>query len=123
MCCSLRTNPIVFAYHGHPSLIHQLTYRRTTHHNLHVHGYKEEETTTMPFDMAVRNDIDHFHLIKDVINRVSSLGQRAARLTQIIQDKLIDHQRYIRQHCENMREIRDGNWGASQTGKRGPARK
>ena len=118
-----KDKPIVFAYHGYPSLIHQLTYRRTNHHNLHVRGYKEEGTTTTPFDMAVRNDIDRFHLAKDVVDRVSSLGPRAAYLTQIIRDKLIDHQRYIRQHGEDMPEIRDWKWGARETGKMGPGRK
>ena len=97
-----KDKPIIFAYHGYPSLIHQLTYRRTNHHNLHVRGYKEEGTTTTPFDMAVRNDIDRFHLVKDVVDRVPSLGPRAAYLTQIIRDKLIDHKRYIRQHGEDM---------------------
>ncbi len=118
-----RDKPIVFAYHGYPSLIHHLTYRRTNHHNLHVRGYKEEGTTTTPFDMAVLNDIDRFHLVKDVVDRVPSLGPRAAYLTQIIRDKLIDHQRYIRQHGEDMPEIRDWKWGARGTGKTGPARK
>jgi xylulose-5-phosphate/fructose-6-phosphate phosphoketolase len=105
-----KDKPIIFAFHGYPSLIHQLTYRRTNHHNLHVRGYKEEGTTTTPFDMAVRNDIDRFHLVKDVVDRVSSLGPRAAYLTQIIRDKLIDHQRYIRQHGEDMPEIRNWKW-------------
>jgi len=118
-----RDKPIVFAYHGYPSLIHHLTYRRTNHHNLHVRGYKEEGTTTTPFDMAVLNDIDRFHLVKDVVDRVSSLGPRAAYLTQIIRDKLIDHQRYIRQHGEDMPEIRDWKWGARETAKTGPGRK
>jgi xylulose-5-phosphate/fructose-6-phosphate phosphoketolase len=118
-----RDKPIVFAYHGYPSLIHHLTYRRTNHHNLHVRGYKEEGTTTTPFDMAVLNDIDRFHLVKDVVDRVPSLGPRAAYLTQIIRDKLIDHQRYIRQHGEDMPEIRDWKWGARETGKTDPARK
>ncbi|MGK2924233.1 MAG: phosphoketolase family protein [Lysobacterales bacterium] len=118
-----RDKPIVFAYHGYPSLIHHLTYRRTNHHNLHVRGYKEEGTTTTPFDMAVLNDLDRFHLAKDVVDRVPSLGPRAAYLTQIIRDKLIDHQRYIRQHGEDMPEIRDWKWDAGETGKTGPARK
>jgi xylulose-5-phosphate/fructose-6-phosphate phosphoketolase len=109
-----RDRPIVFAYHGYPSLVHQLTYRRTNHHNLHVRGYKEEGTITTPFDMAVRNDIDRFHLVKDVVDRVSSLGPRAAYLTQIIRDKLIDHQRYIRQHGEDMPEIRDWKWSSPE---------
>ncbi len=118
-----KDKPIVFAYHGYPSLIHHLTYRRTNHHNLHVRGYKEEGTTTTPFDMAVRNDIDRFHLVKDVVDRVPSLGPRAAYLTQIIRDKLIDHERYIRQHGEDMPEIRDWKWGARETGKTGLPRK
>jgi xylulose-5-phosphate/fructose-6-phosphate phosphoketolase len=118
-----KDKPIVFAFHGYPSLIHQLTYRRTNHHNLHVRGYKEEGTTTTPFDMLVRNDIDRFHLVKDVVDRVPSLGARAAYLTEIIRDKLIDHQRYIRQHGEDMPEIRDWKWGGKETGKTGAARR
>jgi xylulose-5-phosphate/fructose-6-phosphate phosphoketolase len=118
-----RDKPIIFAYHGYASLIHRLTYRRTNHHNLHVRGYKEEGTTTTPFDMAVRNDIDRFHLVKDVIDRVSRLGPRGAHLIQTIRDKLIDHQRYIRQHGEDMPEIRDWKWGARKTRKTGTARR
>ena len=102
--------PIVFAYHGYPSLIHQLTYRRTNHANLHVRGYKEEGTTTTPFDMAVLNDIDRFHLAKDVINRVPGLGSQAAYLSQLIRDKLTEHAQYIRQHGEDMPEIREWTW-------------
>ena len=103
--------PIIFAYHGYPWLIHRLTYRRTNHPNLHVRGYKEEGTTTTPFDMVVRNDMDRFHLVSDVVDRVSRMGSRAAYLTQIIRDKLIDHNRYIRQYGEDMPEIRDWQWG------------
>ncbi len=103
--------PIVFAYHGYPSLIHQLTYRRTNHANLHVRGYKEEGTTTTPFDMVVLNDMDRFHLAQDVIDRVPGLGARAATLTQFIRDKLIEHKQYIRQYGEDMPEIRDWKWG------------
>ena len=113
-----KDKPIVFAYHGYPSLIHRLTYRRTNHHNLHVRGYKEEGTTTTPFDMAVLNDIDRFHLVKDVIDRVPRLGAGAANLTKMIRDKLIDHQRYIRQYGEDQPEIRNWKWGASETGKK-----
>jgi xylulose-5-phosphate/fructose-6-phosphate phosphoketolase len=108
--------PIVFAYHGYPSLIHRLAYRRRNHPNLHVRGYKEEGTTTTPFDMAVRNDIDRFHLVKDVVDRVPRLSPRAAYLSQIIRDKLIDHNRYIRQYGEDMPEIRDWRWGATEKG-------
>ena len=108
-----KDKPIVFAYHGYPSLIHQLTYRRTNHDNLHVRGYKEEGTTTTPFDMVVLNDIDRFHLVKDVVDRVPGLGERGAYLTQIIRDKLLDHKRYIQQYGEDMPEIRNWKWGAT----------
>jgi xylulose-5-phosphate/fructose-6-phosphate phosphoketolase len=115
--------PIIFAYHGYASLIHRLTYRRTNHPNLHVRGYKEEGTTTTPFDMAVRNDIDRFHLVKDVIDRVSCLGPRGAHLIQTIRDKLLDHQRYIRQHGEDLPEIRNWKWSAGKTHKTRKARR
>ncbi|HNP35808.1 MAG TPA: phosphoketolase family protein, partial [Woeseiaceae bacterium] len=102
--------PIIFAYHGYPWLIHRLTYRRTNHKNLHVRGYKEEGTTTTPFDMAVRNDIDRFHLAGDVIDRVPSLGYVAAYAKQRIRDKLIEHRQYINTHGEDMPEIRNWRW-------------
>jgi xylulose-5-phosphate/fructose-6-phosphate phosphoketolase len=102
--------PIVFAYHGYPWLIHRLTYRRHNHGNLHVRGYKEEGTTTTPFDMCVLNDIDRFHLVMDVIDRVPSLGYRAAHLRQLMRDKLIEHKQYIHQHGEDMPEVRDWVW-------------
>lgn len=102
--------PIIFAYHGYPWLIHRLTYRRNNHRNLHVRGYKEEGTTTTPFDMAVRNDIDRFHLVGDVIDRVPSLGYVAAYAKQLIRDKLIEHRQYITEHGEDMPEIRDWRW-------------
>jgi xylulose-5-phosphate/fructose-6-phosphate phosphoketolase len=102
--------PIIFAYHGYPWLIHRLTYRRTNHKNLHVRGYKEEGTTTTPFDMAVRNDLDRFHLVSDVIDRVPTLGSRAAHVKQLMRDKLIEHRQYIVEHGEDMPEIRDWKW-------------
>ncbi|TCV85116.1 phosphoketolase family protein [Sulfurirhabdus autotrophica] len=102
--------PIIFAYHGYPWLIHRLTYRRTNHNNLHVRGYKEEGTTTTPFDMAVRNDLDRFHLVSDVIDRVPKLGYRAAHLKQIMRDKLIEHKAYITTYGEDMPEIRNWKW-------------
>jgi xylulose-5-phosphate/fructose-6-phosphate phosphoketolase len=102
--------PIIFAYHGYPWLIHRLTYRRTNHKSLHVRGYKEEGTTTTPFDMAVRNDLDRFHLVEDVIDRVPKLGYLAAYAKQAVANRLIEHAQYIRKHGEDMPEIRDWTW-------------
>ena len=102
--------PIIFAYHGYPWLIHRLTYRRTNHRNLHVRGYKEEGTTTTPFDMTVLNDLDRFHLAQDVIDRVPRLADRAGRLKQMLRDRLIDHRQYIERHGEDMPEIREWKW-------------
>jgi xylulose-5-phosphate/fructose-6-phosphate phosphoketolase len=102
--------PVIFAYHGYPWLIHRLTYKRTNHDNLHVRGYKEEGTTTTPFDMCVLNDLDRFHLVIDVIDRVPSLGYKAAYLKQEMQNRLIEHTHYVREHGEDMPEIRDWAW-------------
>ena len=103
--------PMIFAYHGYPWLIHRLTYRRTNHANLHVRGYKEEGTTTTPFDMAVRNDMDRFHLAADVIDRVPGLGANAAHVKQLIRDILLDHKEYITQRGEDMPLVQDWRWG------------
>jgi xylulose-5-phosphate/fructose-6-phosphate phosphoketolase len=111
-----KDKPIVFAFHGYPWLIHRLTYRRTNHKNLHVRGYKEEGTTTTPFDMVVLNDLDRFHLVEDVIDRVPQLGARAAYFKQAIRDKLIEHKQYIEQHGEDMAEITGWRWAAEARG-------
>lgn len=102
--------PIIFAYHGYPWLIHRLTYRRTNHGNLHVRGYKEEGTTTTPFDMVVLNTLDRFHLVMDVANRVPKLQPQAAHIKQRMRDKLNAHTQYIHLHGEDMPEIRDWTW-------------
>ncbi|AGS39629.1 phosphoketolase [Cycloclasticus zancles] len=102
--------PVIFAYHGYPWLIHRLTYRRLCHHHLHVRGYKEEGTTTTPFDMAVLNDLDRFHLVEDVIDQLPKLGADAAYIKQLMRDKLIEHKNYIVQYGEDMAEIRDWKW-------------
>jgi xylulose-5-phosphate/fructose-6-phosphate phosphoketolase len=105
-----KDKPIIFNYHGYPWLIHRLTYRRTNHDNLHVRGYKEEGTTTTPFDMAVLNDIDRFNLVTDVLDRVPSLARDAAYGKQAMRDKLIEHEHYIHEHGEDMPEIREWQW-------------
>ncbi|NLE29353.1 MAG: phosphoketolase family protein [Phycisphaerae bacterium] len=102
--------PIIFAFHGYPWLIHRLTYRRTNHKNLHVRGYKEEGTTTTPFDMTVVNDLDRYHLVEDVIDRVPSLSSHAAYTRQWVRDKLVEHKEYIREHGEDMPEVCDWKW-------------
>lgn len=102
--------PVIFAYHGYATLIHRLTYRRTNHKNFHVRGYKEEGTTTTPFDMVVMNDMDRFHLVMDVIDRVPGLGQRAARVHQHMLDKRAEHRAYTRENGEDLPEVRDWVW-------------
>jgi xylulose-5-phosphate/fructose-6-phosphate phosphoketolase len=106
-----KDKPIIFAFHGYPWLIHRLTYRRTNHDNLHVRGYKEEGTTTTPFDMCVLNDLDRYHLVQDVIDRLPQLGARAAYVKQAIRDALIDHKEYIYEHGEDSPEISGWTWG------------
>ena len=108
-----KDKPIIFAYHGYPWLIHRLTYRRTNHRNLHVRGYKEEGTTTTPFDMVVLNDLDRFHLAGDVIDRLPELGARAAYAKQAIRDHLLDHKTYIHRYGEDMPEVRNWEWRVS----------
>ncbi len=102
--------PVIFAYHGYPALIHRLAYRRTNHHNFHVHGFEEEGTTTTPFDMAVMNRIDRFHLAKAVVDRVASLSSERVRFAEFVEAKLAEHDAYIREHGEDLPEIRDWRW-------------
>ena len=109
-----KDKPVIFAFHAYPSLIHQLTYRRTNHHNIHVRGYKEEGTITTPFDMTVMNDLDRFHLVMDTIDRLPQTGKKGAALKQQLTDKLIEHRKYICKHGRDMPEIRDWMWGEQQ---------
>lgn len=112
-----KDKPIIFAFHGYPWLIHRLTYRRTNHANLHVRGYKEEGTTTTPFDMVVLNHLDRFHLVEDVIDRLPQLGARAAYFKQAIHERLIDHRHHIEKYGEDMLVISGWKWGAGSAGK------
>ena len=107
-----RDKPVIFAYHGYPWLIHRLTYRRTNHGNFHVRGYKEEGTTTTPFDMTVMNQIDRFNLAMDVIDRVPRLQATSGTVRERLKNKLIEHRRYVRTEGEDLPEIREWQWGA-----------
>ena len=102
--------PVIFAYHGYPTLIHRLTYRRKNHGNLHVHGYKEEGTTTTPFDMTVLNELDRFHLAGDVVDRVPRFQPVNAHFKQLVRNRLVEHKQYICQHGDDLPEIRDWTW-------------
>lgn len=108
-----KDKPIVFAFHGYPWLIHRLTYRRTNHKNLHVRGYKEEGTITTTFDMTVLNDLDRFHLVQDVIQRIPQLGTAGEALTQMVTEKLVEHKMYINKHGKDMPEILNWKWHAA----------
>ena len=107
-----RDKPVIFAHHGYPWLIHRLTYRRTNHPNIHVRGFKEIGATTTPFDMVVLNDLDRFHLVGDVIDRLPALGSAAAYVKQTMRDNLIAHRAYIRQHGDDMPVVKDWKWPA-----------
>ncbi len=108
-----RDKPVIFAYHGYPALIHRLTYKRTNHDNIHVRGYQEEGSTTTPFDMVVRNELDRFHLVDAVVDAVPKLGAAAVYAKQAIRDKLVEHKRYITEHGTDMPMVREWRWGAS----------
>lgn len=112
-----KDKPVIFAFHGYPWLIHRLTYRRTNHKNIHVRGYKEEGTTTTPFDMVVLNDLDRFHLCEDVIDRLPQLGARAAYFKQAIHNRLMEHKMYIEKHGDDMPEISGWKWGGQRSTK------
>ena len=105
-----RDRPVIFNFHGYPWLIHRLTYRRTNHDNIHVRGYKEEGSTTTPFDMAVRNDIDRYHLVLDVIDRVPEVGPKGDYVRQELRDRLLAHREHIAEHGDDPPEIRDWSW-------------
>jgi xylulose-5-phosphate/fructose-6-phosphate phosphoketolase len=107
-----KDKPVIFAFHGYPWLIHRLTYRRANHANLHVRGYKEEGTITTPFDMAVLNDMDRFHLVMDTLTRLPQIGAKGDHLRQKLQDKLVEHKQYIDKHGQDMPEIRNWKWGS-----------
>lgn len=106
--------PVIFAFHGYPWLIHRLTYKRTNHRNFHVRGYKEEGTITTPFDMTVLNDMDRFHLVQDVIDRLPQLRTAMAYLKQTMQDKLIEHRQYITTHGQDMPDIQNWTWSETK---------
>jgi xylulose-5-phosphate/fructose-6-phosphate phosphoketolase len=109
-----KDKPVIFAFHAYPWLIHRLTYRRTNHENIHVRGYKEEGTITTPFDMTVLNDLDRFHLVMDVIDRVPRTGEKGIYLKKQLKDKLVAHKQYIEKHGEDLPEIRNWKWGSTQ---------
>jgi xylulose-5-phosphate/fructose-6-phosphate phosphoketolase len=109
-----RDKPVIFAFHAYPWLIHRLTYRRANHANFHVRGYKEEGTITTPFDMTVLNDLDRFHLVMDVIDRLPQTGDKGIHVKRQLQDKLIEHKQYIEKYGQDMPEIRNWMWEPSQ---------
>jgi xylulose-5-phosphate/fructose-6-phosphate phosphoketolase len=108
--------PVIFAYHGYPALIHRLTYNRSNHDSFHVRGYKEEGSTTTPFDMVMRNDLDRFHLVTDVLERVPGLASRTAELHQRMVDARLDARRYGREHGEDPPAVAEWRWDSSLSG-------
>ena len=113
--------PVIFAFHGYPGLIHKFTYNRTNHQNFHVHGFFEEGTTTTPFDMVAVNGLDRYHLALDAIDRVPKLSARGAHIKQELQYKLIEHRAYVREHGEDMTEIREWKWKGKDKSNKGAA--
>ena len=107
-----KDKPIIFAFHGYASLIHQLTYNRTND-NLHVHGYKEEGTITTPFDMRVQNELDRYHLVMDALKYLPQLGNRSAILNQWCKDKLVEHKEYIKEYGDDLPEVKEWTWSSS----------
>jgi xylulose-5-phosphate/fructose-6-phosphate phosphoketolase len=106
-----KNKPVIFAYHGYPMLIHRLTYRRTNHQNLHVHGFKEEGTTTTPFDVVMLNGLDRFHLLENAVNHLPQLpAEKVTELKKLIETKLAEHHDYIREHGQDLPEIRNWLW-------------
>ena len=105
--------PVIFAFHGYPSLIHRLTYKRSNHAHIHVHGYREEGSTTTPFDMTVLNKLDRFSLVSDAIDRVPHMAMRAAYVRQAMRDRLIDHRHYVTCHGDDLPAIRNWRWGGT----------
>lgn len=105
-----KDRPVIFAYHGYPYLIHRLTYRRTNHVNFHVHGFQEEGSTTTPFDMAVMNGIDRFHLAIAAVRRLNALGEAGEKAIRQWTEKLDEHARFVREHGEDMPEVRNWKW-------------
>jgi xylulose-5-phosphate/fructose-6-phosphate phosphoketolase len=105
-----RSTPVIFAFHGYPALIHRLTYRRTNHENFHVRGYQEEGTITTPFDMTVLNELDRFHLALSALDRLPDQGSAGAKLRKLLEDKLVAHRGYIREHGEDMPEVKNWKW-------------
>jgi xylulose-5-phosphate/fructose-6-phosphate phosphoketolase len=110
-----KDKPVVFAFHGYPWLVHRMTYKRTNHDNIHVRGYKEEGTITTYFDMTVLNDLDRFHLVQDVINRLPQTGANGAKLKTMMKNKLVSHKKYIEKHGQDMPEILNWKWNQKIT--------
>ena len=110
-----KDKPVVFAFHGYPWLLHRMTYKRTNHENIHVRGYKEEGTITTYFDMTVLNDLDRFHLVQDVINRLPEPGAKGTKLKAMMKNKLVSHKKYIEKHGQDMPEILNWKWNQKNT--------